>query len=55
VNGDGYVQTSELQTALKEVGIDLPGHEIRQLVHRFGGKDRLTFDEFNEVFIILIE
>ena len=48
-NGDGYVQTMELQSALKHVGIDLPGFQIRDLVGRYGGKDRLTFGEFSEV------
>ena len=48
-NGDGYVQTMELQAALKHVGIDLPGFQIRDLVSRYGGKDRLTFGEFSEV------
>lgn len=50
VNGDGYVQTQELQAALKEVGIDLPGYTIRELVKPYGGKDRLTFSEFSEVW-----
>lgn len=50
INGDGYVQTMELQAALKTVGIDLPGFQIRDLVSRYGGKDRLTFAEFNELY-----
>jgi hypothetical protein len=49
-NGDGYVQTMELQAALKTVGIDLPGFQIRDLVSRYGGKDRLTFGEFSELY-----
>uniref|UniRef100_A0A914UKD3 EF-hand domain-containing protein n=1 Tax=Plectus sambesii TaxID=2011161 RepID=A0A914UKD3_9BILA len=49
-NGDGYVQTMELQAALKHVGIDLPGFQIRDLVSRYGGKDRLTFGEFSELY-----
>ncbi len=54
INGDGYVQTSELQLALKTVGIELPGYEVRKLVEGFnrsGNKDRLSFWEFSEVMM----
>jgi plastin-3 len=55
VNGDGEVQLAELQTALKVVGMDLPGYEVRQLIERYqhGGasnKDSLSFWEFSELY-----
>lgn len=53
INGDGEIQLSELQLALKTVGLDLPGYEVRQLIERYSkreGKNSLAFFEFDALY-----
>jgi hypothetical protein len=40
---------SELQKALETVNVKLPAFEVRQLMEKYGQRDRLTFQEFSKV------
>lgn len=49
-NGSGHLLHSDVQAALKVVGIDIPGYQLRELLNNFGDNKNLTFDQFNSIF-----
>jgi plastin-3 len=59
-NGDGYIDLSELKEALDGCGFKLPGWKVRQIIEEYDDKrqiqhrGRLSFDEFEKVFLVLL-
>lgn len=59
-NGDGYIDLSELKEALDGCGFKLPGWKVRQMIEEYDDKrqiqhrGRLSFDEFEKVFLVLL-
>jgi hypothetical protein len=59
-NGDGYIDLSELKEALDCCGFKLPGWKVRQMIEEYDDKrqiqhrGRLSFDEFEKVFLVLL-
>uniref|UniRef100_A0A1I8AP80 Ca2+-binding actin-bundling protein n=1 Tax=Steinernema glaseri TaxID=37863 RepID=A0A1I8AP80_9BILA len=49
-SGEGYIAASDVQAALKKLGIDLPGYQIREVVARFGGAHTLSVEQFSQLF-----
>ena len=49
INGDGSIQLGELQLALKTVGLDLPGYEVRLPHHQSTTKKLIAKDDAFEV------
>ena len=54
MNGNGYIELSELREALKTVGVDIPGYQARALEDEYKKSDRnkdgkLSLDEFEKV------
>ncbi|VDM96583.1 unnamed protein product [Thelazia callipaeda] len=49
-NGHGTLLVTDVQEALKIVGIDLPGFQFRELIKRYGSAKHLTFDDFEILF-----
>ncbi|KAK7098895.1 plastin-2-like [Littorina saxatilis] len=53
-DNNGYITVKELDTALKAVGLNLPGYEVRELVGKYDTKDadgRLDMEEFQKLYI----
>ncbi|KAG8235144.1 hypothetical protein J437_LFUL012341 [Ladona fulva] len=54
-NGDGYIDMSELKTALDVCGFKLPGWQVRQMIEEYDDKrktqhqGRLSFEEFEKL------
>ncbi|XP_071440139.1 plastin-2 isoform X1 [Hetaerina americana] len=54
-NGDGYIDLSELKTALDVCGFKLPGWQVRQMIEEYDDKrktqhqGRLSFEEFEKL------
>ncbi|KAL1130185.1 hypothetical protein AAG570_013123 [Ranatra chinensis] len=53
-NGDGYIDLSELKTALELCGFKLPGWKVRKMVEEYDSNNsnhqgRLSFDEFEKL------
>uniref|UniRef100_A0AC34FW25 Calponin-homology (CH) domain-containing protein n=1 Tax=Panagrolaimus sp. ES5 TaxID=591445 RepID=A0AC34FW25_9BILA len=54
-NGEGYVFRDDVGEALKIIGFDLPGYQLRDLMERFGGNDKVTIAQLNELYTNLME
>uniref|UniRef100_A0A914CZH0 Calponin-homology (CH) domain-containing protein n=1 Tax=Acrobeloides nanus TaxID=290746 RepID=A0A914CZH0_9BILA len=54
-SGGGTLLTSEIQAALKVVGIDIPGYQLRDILGRFGDISQLSFDQFTSLYEELYE
>ncbi len=59
MNGNGSIELSELRMALKQVGVDIPGHEARLLEEQFKSNDsnkdgKLSFEDFEQVKSFLL-
>jgi plastin-3 len=55
LNGNGTIELNELRSALKVVGIDIPGYEERLLIEQFKSSDankdgKLSFEEFEKLY-----
>lgn len=55
MNGDGYIDLSELRNALKTVGIDIPGYEARVLEDQFKNNTnnkngKMSLEEFEKLY-----
>lgn len=55
MNGNGYIEMSELREALKLVGCELPGYQVRALEDEFKKSDttkdgKLSIDEFEGLY-----
>jgi plastin-3 len=55
LNGNGYIELSELREALKIVGVDIPGYQARALEDEYKKSDRnkdgkLSLDEFEKMY-----
>ncbi|CEF71495.1 Fimbrin [Strongyloides ratti] len=48
--GSGYIKCDEVKDALKLVGIDLPGYQIRELLGRFNGSGELKYSDFEKLY-----
>ncbi|TMS39770.1 hypothetical protein L596_006250 [Steinernema carpocapsae] len=53
-DGDGLIHAVDIQAALKVVGIDLPGYQIRELLTRYEGAHTLTVEQFDELYTELV-
>jgi hypothetical protein len=58
VNGNNYIELSELREALKIVGVDIPGYQARALEEEIKKNDknkngRLYVDEFEKLYVKL--
>ena len=54
-DNNGFISVSELDEALKAVGLDLPGYEVRQLMQRYdtdkkGSPGQLDMAEFQALY-----
>lgn len=49
-NGDGQLARGDVQEALKVLGIDVPGYEMRDLLTRFGSSNEVSVAEFTSLF-----
>ena len=49
-NGSGYLPMDSVHSALKLVGIDIPGYQLRDLLGRFGNQKTLSYEEFSILF-----
>ena len=52
LDNNGFINTTELQEVLTQVGIKLPGYQVRELIHKHDTiikDDKLNFDEFKQV------
>jgi len=54
-SGGGILSKSEVQAALKVVGIDIPGYQLRDILGRFGDVSQLSFDQFTSLYEELYE
>ncbi|KAL3102281.1 hypothetical protein niasHS_003690 [Heterodera schachtii] len=51
--GSGFISSTEVQGALKLLGIDLPGYQIRELLSRHGDPKHLNCSEFEAIYMDL--
>lgn len=56
-NGDGYIDLSELKTALELCGFKLPGWRVRRMIEDYDSastqhQGMISFDEFEKVILI---
>ncbi|KAI1732890.1 calponin homology (CH) domain-containing protein [Ditylenchus destructor] len=49
-NASGHLAHSDVHAALKVVGIDIPGYQLRELLNNYGDSKNLTFEQFNTLF-----
>ncbi|KAI1726424.1 calponin homology (CH) domain-containing protein [Ditylenchus destructor] len=49
-NASGHLPHSDVHAALKVVGIDIPGYQLRELLNNYGDSKNLTFEQFNSLF-----
>jgi len=49
-DGSGSIRRADVGTALKIVGYDIPGYQLRERLTRFNDKSELTFDELNNLY-----
>ncbi|CAI4227214.1 unnamed protein product [Auanema sp. JU1783] len=49
-DGNGFLVRSDIQGALKVVGIDIPGYKLRDLLDKFGNKAEIEIREFTGLF-----
>uniref|UniRef100_A0A914Z233 Calponin-homology (CH) domain-containing protein n=1 Tax=Panagrolaimus superbus TaxID=310955 RepID=A0A914Z233_9BILA len=54
-NGEGYVFRDDVGEALKTIGFDVPGYQLRDLMERFGDNDKVTVTQLNELYADLME
>jgi plastin-3 len=54
-SGNGYVSRKDVGEALKTIGFDVPGYQLRELLSRFGDSDKITFAQLNEIYSNLLE
>uniref|UniRef100_A0AC34FGL2 Fimbrin n=1 Tax=Panagrolaimus sp. ES5 TaxID=591445 RepID=A0AC34FGL2_9BILA len=54
-SGNGYVSRKDVGEALKTIGFDVPGYQLRELLTRFGDSDKITFAQLNEIYSSLSE
>lgn len=51
-NGDGFIELSELKTALELCGFKLPGYQVRKMIEDYDGRKqdgRISFPEFEKL------
>ncbi|CAJ0928576.1 unnamed protein product, partial [Mesorhabditis belari] len=48
--GGGHLEKHDVQEALKVLGIDLPGYEMRDLLTRFGNASEVSIADFTTLF-----
>ncbi|CAH1393126.1 unnamed protein product [Nezara viridula] len=51
-NGDGFIELSELKTALDLCGFKLPGYQVRKMIEDYDGRKqdgRISFPEFEKL------
>uniref|UniRef100_A0AC35U6W6 Ca2+-binding actin-bundling protein n=1 Tax=Rhabditophanes sp. KR3021 TaxID=114890 RepID=A0AC35U6W6_9BILA len=53
--GVGHLKVDDVKDALKLLGVDLPGYQIRELLSRFNGVNQLTYQQFEQLFTELYE
>lgn len=49
-NGGGYLASGDVQQALKVVGIDIPGYQLRDLLAHYGDSKQISYEQFSELF-----
>uniref|UniRef100_A0A7E4VXM6 Plastin-3 n=1 Tax=Panagrellus redivivus TaxID=6233 RepID=A0A7E4VXM6_PANRE len=55
VDGSGSLKRSDVGAALKIIGIDIPGYQVREILARFGEAPELSYNEFVTIFTELME
>ena len=58
INGNSFIESSELRDALKSVGVELPNYKVRDILDEFKKADKnkdnkLSLKEFEQVYEIL--
>ena len=46
----GHLPAGEIQAALKLVGIDLPGYQLREMMTRYGSDKQISYDQFTTLY-----
>uniref|UniRef100_A0AC34F5W9 Calponin-homology (CH) domain-containing protein n=1 Tax=Panagrolaimus sp. ES5 TaxID=591445 RepID=A0AC34F5W9_9BILA len=55
LNGEGYVWRNDVGEALKTLGFDVPGYQLRDLMEPFGDNDKVTVAQLKELYTSLME
>lgn len=48
--GSGHITAGEIQGALKLLGIDLPGYQLREVLTRYGDPKQLSYSQFTDLY-----
>uniref|UniRef100_A0AC35G2U1 EF-hand domain-containing protein n=1 Tax=Panagrolaimus sp. PS1159 TaxID=55785 RepID=A0AC35G2U1_9BILA len=54
LNGEGYIFRKDVGEAIKILGFDVPGYQLRDLMGHFGG-DKLTIAQLKEIYENLVK
>ncbi|KAI6177941.1 hypothetical protein M3Y99_01973100 [Aphelenchoides fujianensis] len=49
MNGSGHISSGELPAALKLCGVDIPGYQLRERLHKYGDPKSLDYHQFSEL------
>uniref|UniRef100_A0A1I7WMS6 EF-hand domain-containing protein n=1 Tax=Heterorhabditis bacteriophora TaxID=37862 RepID=A0A1I7WMS6_HETBA len=49
-DGSGFLPRSDVQAALKVLGIDIPGYKMREFLDRFGNDVQIELSQFASLF-----